>query len=290
MAELPRLNGFARALAAGRPCYSCFVPADIEMAWQLATSKYDGVVIEMEHRGFDITALRHTLQYLLNRGQIANSGSVAPQVTPIVRVPVNGIEKAQWHAKQVLDMGAYGVMWPHISSVEEAYAAVSASRYPRLPTADRYEPQGMRGDGPVGAARYWGVSQQEYYERADIWPYDPNGEIFTVLQMEDTKGIEALDEILTKIKGISAILIGGGDLSQELGYPRQADHPEVRKWMAKCVETCKKHGVAVGHAAVTPENAERVIAEGYTFLMAAPVVSYNNLNKAREAAEAAGLK
>ena len=46
MAELPRLNGFARALASGRPSYSCFVPPDIEMAWQLATSKYDGVVIE----------------------------------------------------------------------------------------------------------------------------------------------------------------------------------------------------------------------------------------------------
>ena len=30
-------------------------------------------------------------------------GRRVPAVTPMVRVPVNGVEKAQWHAKQVLD-------------------------------------------------------------------------------------------------------------------------------------------------------------------------------------------
>jgi len=49
----------------------------------------------MEHNPWDIGALRDGLQYLLNRGQIARSGSIAPAVTPLVRIPPNGSEKSQ---------------------------------------------------------------------------------------------------------------------------------------------------------------------------------------------------
>ena len=124
----------------------------------MSTAKYDGIVFEMEHNPWDIRALRDSLQYMLNRGQIAKSGSVAPAVTPMVRIPPNGAEKAQFHAKQALDLGVYGIVWPHISSVEEAYNAVAACRYPRLKNAPHYEPAGIRGDGPTAAVRYWGLS------------------------------------------------------------------------------------------------------------------------------------
>jgi 4-hydroxy-2-oxoheptanedioate aldolase len=216
---------------------------------------------------------------MLNRRQIAQAGSVAPAVTPMVRIPPNGAEKAQWHAKQALDIGAYGIVWPHISSVEEAANAVAACRYPRMKTAPLYEPAGLRGDGPTAAVRYWGLTQQEYYERADVWPLNPKGEIFVILMMEDTRGIESLGDILTKVPGIGAVLIGEGDLSQELGYPRQYEHPVVLEWMAKVVNTCKKHNVVVGHPHVDSSNVERIIGEGYRFLMAAPVRSYAALEK-----------
>jgi 4-hydroxy-2-oxoheptanedioate aldolase len=284
MAELPRLNGVIRALEAGRPAFTCFSTADVESAVALATSKYDGVVFEMEHNAYDIRSLRDSLQYLLNRGQIAKVSSVAPAVTPMVRIPPNGAEKAQWHAKQAVDLGAYGIIWPHISTVEEAYNAVAASRYPRMPSAPLYEPAGIRGDGPTQAVRYWGVTQQEYYERADVWPLNPKGEIFVILMMEDTKGIENLPDILKKVPGIGAILIGEGDLSQELGYPRQYEHPVVLEWMARVVKTCKEHNVVVGHPHVEAGNAERILKEGYRFLMCAPVRSYGHLDKARAAA------
>ena len=69
---------------------------------------------------------------MLDRKQIVKAGNLAPAVTPMVRIPVNGVENGQWHAKQVLDIGCYGIVWPHISTVEEAYNAVAACRYPRL--------------------------------------------------------------------------------------------------------------------------------------------------------------
>src|ERR1700744_3244155 len=148
MAELPRLNGVIRALEAGQHALTCFTPAEINSAIGMSTSKFDGCVFEMEHQPWDGRLLRDCLQYMLNRAQIAKAASVVPAVAPMVRVPVNGVEMAQWHAKQALDMGCYGVVFPNIPKVEEAPNAVGACRYPRLKSAEHYAPVGIRGDGP----------------------------------------------------------------------------------------------------------------------------------------------
>jgi len=284
MSELPRLNGIIRALEQGQPAFTCFSPAEVDAAIAVATTKYDGVVFEMEHSPWDGRALRESLQFLLNRRQIATSGSIAPAMTPMVRIPTNGVEKGQWHAKQALDLGCYGIVFPHISTVEEACNAVAACRYPRLETAPSHEPAGIRGDGPGSAVRYWGLTQPEYYARADVWPLDPKGEILVVLQIEDMKGVENLDDILKKVPGIGAILIGEGDLGQELGFPRQYEHPKLLEAMARVVATCKANNVVVGHPHCEAGNAERLLKEGYRFLMCAPVRSYGHLDKARQLA------
>jgi 4-hydroxy-2-oxoheptanedioate aldolase len=282
-----RLNGVIRALEAGRPAFTCFSVPEVDAAYALSVSKYDGVAWEMEHNPWDGRALRDCLQYLLNRAQIVKGGTLAPAVTPMVRIPVNGVEKAQWQAKQALDLGCYGVIFPHISTVEEAYNAVGACRYPRLSSVKDYEPAGIRGDGPHGAVRYWGLSQQDYYKKADVWPLAPEGEILAILQIEDMRGVDNLDAMLKEVPGIGCILIGEGDLGQELGIPRQYEHPELLKQMKRVVDTCKKHNVIVGHPHVEAGNCERIISEGYRFLMCAPVRSYNHLDKARAVA---GLK
>ena len=282
MAELPRLNGVIHALEAGQHALTCFAPAELNSAVAMSTSKFDGCVFEMEHNPWDGRLLRDCLQYMLNRAQIAKAASVVPGVTPMVRVPVNGVEMAQWHAKQALDMGCYGIVFPHISTVQEAYNAVAACRYPRLKNAPLYEPAGIRGDGPTAAVRYWGLTQQDYYQKADVWPLAKHGEIFVILQIEDTKGVENLDAMLEEVPGIGAILIGEGDLSQELGFPRQYEHKEVLAWMKRIVDTCKKHNVVVGHPHVETGNAERIIKEGYCYLMCAPTRSFAHLTKAME--------
>jgi 4-hydroxy-2-oxoheptanedioate aldolase len=256
-----------------------FAKPDVEEAIIFSTSNYDGIIIEKEHGVWDGRALRDSMQFLLNRAQLVSSETLAPQVTPIVRIPPNGAEKNQWFAKQALDLGAYGVVWPHISTVEEAYNAVSACRYPRLKTAPLYEPAGVRGDGPHAACRYWGLTNQQYYKKADVWPLAPDGEVLVMLMIEDTAGIRNLPEMLKNVPGIGAILIGEGDLSQELGYPRQYEHPVVLEAMAEVVATCKAHNVPVGHPHVEPENVERVISEGYRILITPPRRSFASLDK-----------
>lgn len=283
MAE--RLNGVVRALESGSGiCFTSFIQPEVENAVAFAQSGNDGVVFEMEHNPWDIRALREALQFLLLRQHIARAGSVACQMTPLVRIPPSGSEMNQWFAKQALDLGAYGVVWPRISTPEEAYNAVAACRYPSRPGVERYEPAGLRGDAPMAAARYWGLSQQEYYAKADVWPLAPDGEILVVLMIEDTAAIENLEAILKEVPGIGVLLIGEGDLTQELGCPRQYDDPELLRLMDHVRELGRAYGVPVGHPHVNEQNVGRVIDEGYRFLMTAPKRDFSALTEGRRIA------
>lgn len=279
-----RLNGVIRAFEAGKPAFTAFSKLDRQTAIEMSDAPYDGIIFEMEHNPYDVSALGDALQYMLNRKAIAASGSVAPGVTPLARIPANGVEMNQAFAKQVLDRGVYGVVWPHVATVEQAYNAVASCRYARPKDAPLYEPKGVRGDGPATAARYWGLSQADYYAKADVWPLAPQGEILVGLMCESTQAIENLDDILANVPGIGFILIGEGDLSQELGFARQYEHPVVLDAMRKIVETCHKHKVVVGNPHVTAKNYERLLNEGYRFLMSAPQRSYGVIGQAREMA------
>jgi 4-hydroxy-2-oxoheptanedioate aldolase len=281
VADSVRLNGVIKAWEQGRPAFSSFAKADRQAAIDFSGAPYDSIIYEMEHNPWDVVGLQDSLQYLLDRKQILKSGSLAPTVTPICRIPPNGNEMNQYFAKQALDRGVYGIVWPHISTVEEALNAVAACRYPRPKTAPLYLPEGIRGDAPTAAVRYWGLSQQDYYNRADVWPLNPNGELLVFLMIEDVKAMGNLDDILKNVPGIGCVLIGEGDLSQELGVARQYEHPILKEAMAQILSTCKKYQIRVGHPHVTSKNVEAVIADGYQFLMSAPVKTYGAIDKAR---------
>ncbi|MGH7038190.1 MAG: HpcH/HpaI aldolase family protein [Stellaceae bacterium] len=284
MADIPRLNGVIRALEQGKPAFTTFAGAEISTTQTVGGAPYDGVVFEMEHRPYDIRALRDCLQYLLDRRQIVEAGSLAPKVTPFVRIPPNGGEISQWVAKQVLDQGVYGIVWPHVSTVEEAKNAVAACRYPRPREAPYFDPAGQRGDAPAAAARYWGLSQQDYYARADVWPLNPKGEILVAIMCEEVRAIKNLPKMLQDVPGIGVVIIGEGDLSQDLGLPRQYDHPKVAGAIDQILAICKEHGVACGHPHVDTKNVATLIEKGFRYLMPAPVTSFAALDMGRKAA------
>ena len=284
MAEIPRLNGVIKALEEGKTAFTTFSPADIDSAAALAASPLDGVVFEMEHGPFDAPNLRDALQHMLSRRQILASGTLAPAVTPMVRIPPNGGEMNQWIAKQVLDLGIYGIVFPHISTVDEAWNAVRACRYPRLQEEPDYNPPGIRGDAPTRAARFWGLTAQEYYARADVWPLAPRGEVLVIIQCEDLLAIDNLPSILEQVPGIGVVLIGEGDLSQEMGHPREYDHPDVAAAINTILRICKEHNIPCGHPHPDANNMERLVEEGYKFLMPSAGRSFAVLNQMRSLA------
>jgi len=283
MADIPRLNGVIAALEQNKTAFVSFCAAEIGVAQAMNAAPYDGIVFEMEHRPYDIGALRHCLQYMLDRRQIAQRGTLAPTVTPFVRIPPNGGETSQWVAKQVLDQGVYGIVWPHVSTVEEAHNAVAACRYPRPRSASYYEPAGQRGDAPAAAARYWGLTQQEYYGRADVWPLNPQGEVLVAIMCEEVRAIKNLPTMLKEVPGIGVVIVGEGDLSQDLGYPRQYEHPTVASAIDEILAICKQHNVVCGHPHVDSKNMESLLEKGFRYLMPAPVYSFASLELGRRA-------
>jgi len=97
-------------------------------------------------------------------------------------------------------------------------------------------------------------------------------------------GIDNLPRILKEVPGIGVVLSGEGDLSQNLGYPRQADHPAVVEAMTAILRICQEHGVPCGRPRTDQKNAQAAVDAGYRFLMAAPVRSFAALDACRKAA------
>ena len=284
MAAIPRLNGVIRALESGGVALTTFVsPPTVDNAIAAASAPYDGAIFEGEHNPYDVQEIRDGMQYMLSRRQILDAGTLSPDVTPLVRVPCNGAEMNQWMAKQALDIGAYGIVWPRVSTVDEAWNAVAACRYPRPRGGRAYDPAGLRGDYPANAARYWGLTQQEYYTRADVWPLVPDGDILVVIMCEDVTGIDNLPRILKEVPGVGVVLSGEGDLSQNLGYPRQPDHPAVIEGMMAILRICREHNVPCGRPRVDAKNAQQAVDAGYRFLLAGPVRSFAALDACRKA-------
>lgn len=261
-----RLNGAIAALTDGRPVYSTFVTGEPNALLHKLQTPYDVVIFDTEHQPLDLPAVREGLLHLLDRRQILESGTLAPAITPFVRLAANGGEQNQYLAKQALDIGAYGLVWPHVSTVDEAQNAVSASRYPRPARSPRYHPPGIRGFGPARAARYWGLGVAEYHGRADVWPLDPDGEIAVVLMCEERRAIDNLPDILERVPGITAILLGTADLALDLGH-LDTGHPDVVAATDEVLAICQAAGVTCGTAGVTRANVGRYLDRGFRWLL-----------------------
>ncbi|MCY4438827.1 MAG: aldolase/citrate lyase family protein, partial [Deltaproteobacteria bacterium] len=93
---------------------------------------------------------------------------------------------------------------------------------------------------------------------------------------------ENLPAMLREVPGIGVVLIGEGDLSQELGHPRDYDHPVVADHINRILDICKEHNVPCGHPHPSADNIERLVEAGFRFLMPGAPRSFAVLNRARE--------
>ncbi|MGH9324388.1 MAG: hypothetical protein ACRD21_10700 [Vicinamibacteria bacterium] len=89
----------------------------------------DFVIYDMEHGPLDFVGFRTFLQFMLDRRQIVEKGSLQPEVVPFIPLPFYGRERNHWLIKQALDAGAFGIVFLHVSNVEEARSIVSGARY-----------------------------------------------------------------------------------------------------------------------------------------------------------------
>ena len=248
-----RINGAIDKLAKGKSLAGAIMyDFSLYAAAQFSSSDLDFMIIDMEHRGMDFERLETFLLGTTNKAEIAKQGNLQVRVPPIVRIPTYGRSLNESIVKQVLDMGAFGIMFPAIENKQQALDAVSAARYPQLKGSKYPQPIGRRGNGNMPAAWFWGLTRPEYSKRADIWPANPDGEILLFLQVETVEGVRNINDILS-VPGIGVLFIGPNDLSWSLGVPQGS--PEHEEAVQTVLAACKARNIP---AAITVTEADVV--------------------------------
>jgi 4-hydroxy-2-oxoheptanedioate aldolase len=260
-AQEMRLNRTIETLEGGHPVFGLATGNfSLTNAQALATSQLDFIIIDMEHSPFDVETLRAFLLGMVDVGRAVEKGSTQMDVTPIVRIPMNGREQLQFLVKQALDVGAYGVMFPFVNTREEALNAVASMRYPQPRGDAQPDPRGMRGSSPGNARWIWGV--RDYNERADVWPLDPQGELLAVIQIETPEGVDNIEEIAS-VPGVGAIFIGPSDLSLNYGVP--GNHPDMVAAIQRVLEACQANDLPCG-LTTGAGSVESRLAQGFDFV------------------------
>jgi 2-keto-3-deoxy-L-rhamnonate aldolase RhmA len=253
----------------------------------------DYMNVGMEHGSFDMTGLGEYLRGMVDAGP-ARSGHRTPTV--IVEAPVNGIDAAHvrynaWQFRQILGRGAHGILLCQAENADAVRAFVESCRYPhnalgvdpaipsplaRMEGATRPKDGGTdlvgrkwlgigtRGRGSEAtAAPIWGLSTEDYMDRCDPWPLNPNGELLLGVKLESPEGVANCEEILG-VPGLGFAEIGPGDLSLSLGYrtmPREPFPPEMQRARDRILAACRRNGVAFLQSC-TPDNVTGRIDEG----------------------------
>jgi 4-hydroxy-2-oxoheptanedioate aldolase len=120
---------------------------------------------------------------------------------------------------QVLATGVHGVLLTHADDPGAVRAFVEAIRFPihKEGVGQNGLKEGRRGvHGNPTAAEIWGITADEYLQKADTWPLNPNGELLLGLKLEDKYALVNADANL-KIPGIAFAEWGPGDMALSLG-------------------------------------------------------------------------
>jgi len=245
-----RINRAIELLEQGQPIYytgsHSGTVGTFEQGKQDAQTFADYISYDMEAAPYDIAGLAAYMQGLVAGGP-TRTGHRTPAV--IVNVPVRGTDEASvranaWMFEQVLATGVHGILLVHADTGGAVRALVEAVRYPNREQGVGQEglKEGTRGaHGAAMAANIWGVSQQEYMQKADVWPLNPNGELLLGVKIEDKVALANVEETL-KVPGIGFGEGGPGDMSLSLGVTQH--DPQLLAAEARIYAAAKLHKLA----------------------------------------------
>lgn len=196
-------------------------PATLDV---LSIAGFDFVVLDLEHSGIGMDRL----ETLICAGRA--SGLVVLVRTPGDDLSVIG---------KVLDMGAHGIMVPHVDSAERALEVAQAARY---------SPAGSRGFSPL--SKFDSVQT----------PLETLGNAtYVVVQIEGTKALGNVDKI-ARTPGVDAIFIGPYDLSLSLGV--DPGSPEIQESARQVANQVPDH-VGLGIYVDDPTESKAWASSGF---------------------------
>ncbi|MGW6061677.1 HpcH/HpaI aldolase family protein [Streptomyces sp. NPDC055189] len=185
-----RRRSLKERLAAGERLYGALVRLPSETLVEMAgVAGLDYVVIDCEHGPADTALLQHHL-----------TAAAAQGIDVLVRVGTS--EPAL--ALRCLDLGAAGIIHPHVDDARDARRAVASVHYP---------PLGTRGFATYSrAGRFGTVTAAEHVAASR--------DALVVVMIETERACAAASEIAAT-EGVDAVLVGPADLAADCAFPGQ---------------------------------------------------------------------
>ena len=227
-------NPFTKALSENRSQIGLWNSLSNNISAEvLASAGYDWALLDMEHSPNDLRSILAQLQVY------------APShTTAIVRPETNDPVLV----KRLLDIGAEGLLFPMVQTVEEAEKAVSATRYP---------PRGIRGVSGATRGNAYG-RKKDYFDRIE-------DETAVLLQLETRSALENAMEIAA-VDGVTGIFFGPADIGADIGHLGQPMHDDVWELIMPVAKQLMANGVRVGTLVLDAQFAAKLIKEGFTFV------------------------
>ncbi|PHM70920.1 4-hydroxy-2-oxoheptanedioate aldolase [Xenorhabdus kozodoii] len=228
-------NKFKQTLKAGQPQIGLWLGLCSGYSAEiLAGTGFDWLLIDGEHAPNDISTILAQLQ------------GIAPYPSqPVVRPAWNDPVLV----KQLLDIGAQTLLFPMIQNAAQAREAVRATRYP---------PAGIRGVGSALARASRWNRIPDYLSRA-------NGEICVLVQVETREALQNLPEIAA-VDGVDGVFIGPADLSADMGYIANPQHPDVQAAIEQAIGQIRASGKAAGILTTHIDMAKHYLNLGALFV------------------------
>jgi len=198
----------------------------------LCDAGFDWLFIDGEHSPLNIGDIQNMLQ------------AAGDRCSCVVRIPTHD----EVFIKQVLDVGASGIIAPHVSTAEIAEQVVRFAKYP---------PIGERSVGVARASAY-GFQFADYIKNA-------NDQLAVVVQIEHVDAARNIESIL-EVDGVDAAFIGPYDLSASMGKPGKIQDPEVQGYMNQVREACRQRNKPIGIFAISVEDAGPYLDQGYALI------------------------
>lgn len=225
----PMDNSIRHALAAGQPSVGSWLNLGSPLVAEvLAAAGFPWLCVDAEHTAYDMGSIAHCLRAIEARGAL-----------PLVRA----WDHEPTTIGRLLDAGARGIVFPHVSTPEQAQALATAMRYP---------PRGTRS---IGTGRCTTL-HPEYRHLAD-------GDVLCIPQIEDPAGI-ANAEAIAAVDGVDIGFLGPADLALAMGVEMGCEAHEAA--LQSFRSGCESAGTPCGIPAADGDTARQRILEGFLFI------------------------
>jgi len=250
------------------------------LAYQQADFLFSGSLEGGLDRGYPAVAeFFKAMDESAGTGRPPAFGVTRPMILKIPKIDPDR-SKAVENISRELNLGAAGLMFVETESAEEVRQGIAAMRFKSK--------GGTRADDIGTAAAHWNMTADQYRQKADLWPLNPDGELINWTIVESKEGLAHVREIAA-VKGIGVLWPGAGTLrgvfsTTNAAGERVLDTAGWENAIQQVLSACKEFHVPCGFPA-NANDIELRMKQGFSvFVMNWGDAGFKTVDVGRKAA------